>query len=136
MPIESNRVVKHNKPDIVLFDNSNRVVIIAEVAVSWYTRLELQTQIKQNRYATNENYDEELNVPYPRGENLVKQLSLKGWNVKFGVIVIGACGESLPTIVEELDKIEINGKEAFKLIERMSRAAVLGSNRIIKQHLV
>ena len=56
--------------------------------------------------------------------------------MKFAAVIVGACGEMCESILEELNKIGISGFNASNCIERMSRAAVLGSNRIIKQHLV
>lgn len=134
-PIQTKAIIRHNKPDIVMYDTATKVVYVVEVAVSWYTRLELQRNIKHSRYAVNGNHDS-LDLPYPRGENLVKELSSEGWEVQFAVIIMGACGEACDNILEELAKIGIVNEIAKDCISRMSRSAVLGSNRIIKQHLV
>lgn len=135
-PIQTRAIIRHNKPDIVMYDSTTKVVYIVEVAVSWYTGLKLQWEIKHSRYAVNGNHNNDLVLPYPRGENLVKELSTGGWDVRFAVVIMGACGEACDNILEELEKVGIVGEDAIECIERMSRSAVLGSNRIIKQHLV
>lgn len=136
MPIQTKPIIRHNKPDIVLYDNRTKVAMIVEIAVSWHSRLEQQRELKQSRYMVNGNYEDDLHFPYPRGDNIVRELSTTGWEVKFAVIIVGACGEMCESILEELDKIGISGVDVRNYIERMSRSAVLGSNRIIKQHLV
>lgn len=136
MPIQTKAVVKHNKPDIVFFDLVRRKATIVEVAVSWFTRLEQQKALKLNRYSINGNHDEELKVPYPRGDNVVKDLSNQGWAVELFIIVVGACGEMSIGVFETLEKMGLSRREAEDTMERMGRSAALGSNRIIKQHLV
>lgn len=136
MPIQTRSIIRHNKPDIVFYDCVAKVVHVVKIAVSWHTRLEQQKELKHSRYTVNGNHEDELNFPYPRGDNITRDLSSTGWEVKFVAVIVGACGEMCEDILEELDKIGISGVDARDCIERMSRAAVLGSNRIIKQHLV
>jgi len=89
-PIQTRTIVRHNKPDLVVFDKVKKTALIIEVAVSWFTGLERQKQIKINHYCINGNYNEELALPYPRGDNLVKELNSAGWSVTFLPVVIGA----------------------------------------------
>ncbi len=89
-PIQTRTIIRHNKPDLVVFDKVKKTALIIEVAVSWFTGLERQKQIKINHYCINGNYNEELALPYPRGDNLVKELNSAGWSVTFLPVVIGA----------------------------------------------
>lgn len=134
-PVQTFETVKHNKPDMILFDLSSHKATVIEIAISWYTRLEQQRELKRSRYTINGNYDEDLSFPYPSGNNICRELRAQGWETRFIGIVIGACGEMSLGLVEELDKIGINRLDALDCIERMSRAAALGSNRIVKNHL-
>lgn len=60
--IQTDLVVRHNKPDLVLFDLPSKEVKIIEVAISWHTRLEHQKALKINRYTVNGNLEEEPQV--------------------------------------------------------------------------
>ena len=51
-------------------------------------------------------------------------------------VVIGATGEVLLGLLEELkDKLSLNTKASLKLLERLQRSAVLGTSRIVQNHL-
>ena len=134
-PVQCNAIIRHNKPDIVLYDEVEKSAVIVEVAVSWHTRMEQQKALKLNRYTVNGN-EEGLSLPYPKGESLLTELVARGWKVRFIPVVIGACGEVSKGLLEELEGLGLGGAEALDCIEHMSRSSVLGSNRIIKQHLV
>ena len=66
-PVQTRAIVRHNKPDLIAFDKVRKTALIIEVAVSWFTGIEKQIEIKRNRYCVNGNYTEELQLPYPRG---------------------------------------------------------------------
>ena len=135
-PIQTRTVIRHNKPDLVVFHKVNKSALIIEVAVSWFTGMEKQRKIKINRYSVNGNYDDVLATPYPPGDNLVKELKTAGWDVTFLVVVIGTSGEVLLDFKEELkDKLSLTNQASLKLIERLQRSATLGSSRIVKNHL-
>jgi Reverse transcriptase (RNA-dependent DNA polymerase) len=135
-PIQTRTVIRHNKPDLVAFHKVNKTALVIEVAVSWFTGLEKQKQIKINRYSVNGNYEDVLATPYPTGDNLIKELKSAGWHVTFLVVVVGATGEVLLDLKEELkDKLCLTSQASLKLIERLQRSAVLGTSRIIQNHL-
>lgn len=135
-PIQTKTIIRHNKPDLVVLDEVNKTALIIEVAVSWFTGLEKQKQIKINRYSVNGNCEDELTLPYPRGDNLVKELSSMGWKVTFLPVVIGAVGEVLLDLKEEIKiKLCLSTQATLKLIERLQRSAVLGSSRVVQNHL-
>jgi hypothetical protein len=135
-PVQTKTIIRHNKPDIVIFDKVAKTAIIIEFAVSWFTGIGRQIEIKRNRYCVNGNYEDELKVPYPNGDNLFRELQNSGWKVSFVVVVIGACGEISLGMNDQIRTcLGISQKEAEDCIERMERSAVLGSSRIIKNHL-
>lgn len=135
-PVQTKTVIRHNKPDIIAFDKIGKTAKVIEVAVSWFTGIVKQTEIKRNRYCVNGNWEEELELPYPRGDNLQRELQSQGWKVTFYPIVIGACGEVLSNLPEQLQNIlNTNHQNVEKCIERLQRSAVLGTSRVIKNHL-
>jgi hypothetical protein len=135
-PIQTRTIIRHNKPDLVIFDKVKKTALIIEVAVSWFTGIEKQKQIKINRYCVNSNCDDELTLPYPRGDNLMKELNSSGWSVTFLPVVIGATGEVLLDFKDEIkDKLSLTTQASLKLIERLQRSAVLGTSRIVQNHL-
>jgi len=133
-PIQTNAIIRHNKPDIVLYDLKLKHAPVVEVAVSWHTRLEQQRQLKLHRYTVDGNIDE-VTTPFTSGENIERDLISQKWKVTFVRIVIGACGEVCKEVLGGLGRLGLTGKDAGDCIKHMSRSAVLGSNRLIKNHL-
>lgn len=131
-PIQCNAIVKHNKPDIVLYDNQHKRAIVVEVAVSWHTRIEQQRQLKLARYTVNGNED---GTTQNRGDCIRSELTSQGWKVEFIPVVIGTCGEVSKSLAAELANIGMGAKDIQDCTEHMSRSAVLGTNRIVKNHL-
>jgi hypothetical protein len=135
-PIQTKAIVRHNKPDIVIYDKISRKCTVIEVAVSWFTGITRQTEIKTNRYCVNGNWEDELQVPYPRGDNILKELCSEGWKTDFLPVVVGACGEVLIGLADQMvEHLQISKSKAEDCIERMERSAVLGTSRIIQNHL-
>jgi hypothetical protein len=135
-PVQTKAIIRHNKPDIVAFDKSNTTALIIEVAVSWFTGIDRQIDIKRNRYCVNGNWDKELELPYPRGDNILRELQTAGWKTTFIPVVIGATGEISPVLYDELQAaLGLSGEATASCIERLQRSAVLGTSRIIKNHL-
>jgi len=134
--VQTKTIIRHNKPDIIVFDKIGKTALIIEVAVSWFTGIEKQINIKMNRYCINGNWEDELKLPYPRGDNLLRELQTTGWKATFLPVVIGATGEVLPNLIEDMQvKLGFSREATEKCIERMQRSAVLGTSRIIKNHL-
>jgi hypothetical protein len=135
-PVQTRSIVRHNKPDLIAFDKIGRTALIVEVAVSWFTCIARQIEVKRNRYCVNGNWEDELTLPYPRGDNLVSDLSARGWKVTFLPVVIGATGEVLSDLKEKVSVcLGLNGEATMKLIERLQRSAVLGTSRVVRNHL-
>jgi hypothetical protein len=135
-PVQTKKIIRHNKPDIILFDKIKKTALIIEFAVSWFTGIERQMDIKTNRYCVNGNYDQDLNVPYPSGDNLLRELQTAGWDTSFLPIVIGATGEVLQGLSEKIKvSLGVSSEAADDCIERMQRSTALGTSRIIKNHL-
>lgn len=135
-PVQTKTIIRHNKPDIIVFDKISKSATIVEFAISWFTGMERQIDIKTNRYCVNGNWDQDLKVPYPRGDNLLRELQTQGWKTTFLPIVIGATGEVLLNLLGEIkDKLGFSSEASINCIERMQRSSVLGTSRIIKNHL-
>ena len=134
--MQTRTIIRHNKPDLIVFDKVKKTALIIEVAVSWFTGIERQKELKTNRYCVNGNWTDELTFPYPRGENLVFELSTTGWNVTFLPIIIGATGEVLLDLKDEIkDKLSLSVQASLRVIERLQRSAVLGTSRVVRNHL-
>jgi hypothetical protein len=48
-PVQTRTIIRHNKPDLILFHKINKTALIIEVAVSWFTGIERQVELKTNR---------------------------------------------------------------------------------------
>ncbi|CAM2721309.1 unnamed protein product [Rotaria socialis] len=135
-PVQTKALIRHNKPDIIVFNKPNKTALIIEVAVSWFTGIERQVQIKTSRYCVNSNWEHDMKLPYPLGDNLQRELQTAGWKVTFLPVVIGTVGEVLSNLKGDLgEKIGLDENAAADCLERMQRSAVLGTSRIIKNHL-
>lgn len=131
-------IMKHNKPDIVLVNKKDKKMIIIEIGVAHVSRMRHQKLLKYQRYAVNSQKQPDENVlPYPDGPNLVGDLqdSLQS-DVTFFAMIVGVCGEHLKETEKELEEIfGMNRKERQQILERTSRCAVLGTSRIVKNHM-
>ena len=142
--VVSRRILKHNRPDIVVFDKEGKRIQIVEISCTWYTILLDMYRVKFHKYATNsmvENVWEELNTDTPHVDlNLMGQIDeAHGKEYKNGVkvvpIVVGVCGEVVPRITKDLKELGFSGRKVPELVERMQRGAVLGTSRLVRAHL-
>lgn len=137
------RELKYNKPDIVVFDKLTNTITVIEVCCCWYENMLSQHRIKYHKYATNSIVEDilELDTDNPRpGLNLMGQLGeLYGKENNNGIrvipVIVGACGEVLPGFDETIRSIGFSRKESSDLIEKLERAAVLGTSRLLRAHL-
>ncbi|CAF1317723.1 unnamed protein product [Rotaria magnacalcarata] len=135
-PVQTKAIIRHNKPDIIVFDKIKRTALIIEIAVSWFTGISRQKAIKENRYCVNGNREDDLALPYPWGDNLQREMQTAGWKVSFLPIIIGATGEVLSELKPSMmTMLGLTREQTEYCIERMQRSAVLGTSRIIKNHL-
>lgn len=135
-PIHVKTSIRYTKPDIVIIDKRSREAHLIEIGVSWYTRLPSQWLRKKYKYERNGTIPEDTTPDqWGAGPNLVAAMKsdLK-IDAKVYPIIIGACGEVAPecreTLAELLPKPGHN-----QLIERLERAAILGTHMIVKRHL-
>lgn len=135
-PIHVRNQVGHNKPDILWIEKASKKAFMIEVSVSWYTRLVNQEKRKTNKYTVNGNLPEDTPVDsYTPGRNLVKELKEdRGIECEFIPLVIGASGEVSPNFRRYLARLGLPDSLEW-MMERMQRHAVLGSNRILLNHL-
>lgn len=131
-PMQTLSPIKHNRPDLVVFDKRRRQITIFEVRVSWYSCMKEQLRAKEYKYAINSN--EEEGGSY-HGRNLVGEL-MKLYRQKVNLIpvIIGVTGEIEKTLPSRLRQV-FGEKRTWNLIERLSRSAVQGTSRIVKAHL-
>ncbi|MGL5043220.1 MAG: RNA-directed DNA polymerase [Culicoidibacterales bacterium] len=130
--------MKHNKPDIVLFDKIKKNILIIEVSVAAMIGIEQQRQIKTNRYTVNSTeVKNETKTPYENGFNLISDMQ-KNYKQKvtFVPAIVGTCGEYIKQTYIDLKKgLNLNEKQTKNLMERMARAATINTSRIIQNHL-
>ncbi|KAK6019317.1 reverse transcriptase [Ostertagia ostertagi] len=128
--------LKHNRPDLLVWDRRAERIWIIEISVSWYTRVLAQERRKLGKYAVNSTLPEETGPDgFHPGPNLraVLQKDRKS-RVDVVPIVLGACGEVTPNLRQYIRSLELRDN-ASDLIERMQRCAILGTNRLVKCHL-
>ncbi|VDD85484.1 unnamed protein product, partial [Enterobius vermicularis] len=138
MPVQTREPMVHRKPDIVLYDGEQKIVIVVEVSVPFVSGISHQIQLKTNRYTVNSMRQEDDNdLPYRPGPNLCSDLhDTTGWEVRFIPVVIGTSGEIPKGLYQKLQtSFDILPVKARQVIERMSREAALGTSRILKTHL-
>lgn len=136
--IQTKTVLCHRKPDIVVFDKKAHCITVIEVSVASLNSLQHQREVKINRYKVNSTRQEDANkVPYEAGPNLIADLrATYGQEVRFLPFVIGVSGEVLKGTVQEVTHVlEMTAEEVRKLMERCQRAAVIGTSRIVKNHM-
>jgi len=95
-------IIRHNKSDLIAFDKIRKTALIIEFVVSWSIGIGKQIELKRNCYCVNGNWDNKLKFPYPRGDNLVSELTSKGWKVTLLPMVIGATGEILSDLKDQI----------------------------------
>ena len=129
--------IMHRKPDIVLIDDGKKLITVIEVSVALATNMERQRRLKLNRYTINSNIeDDETRARYPPGPNLVGNLmSQYGYDVSFIPVVVGVCGEHLEVTARDLrEKLHLSNASSLRVLERLSRSAVIGTSRIVRAH--
>lgn len=136
--IQTSAVMDHRRPDITVIDRGAKKIWLIEVSVAWMTNIKNQIEIKKNRYTVNSlRQEDETRVPYERGANLREDVELRySMPTKFIPIVIGTQGEVLHETCSAIRELpEFRACDYEPLLGRLTRAAVLGTSRIIKHHL-
>lgn len=136
--IQTKALMDHRKPDLVVFYNNEQRILIIEVSVAHMTGLEHQRQLKINRYTVNSlKQDNENDLPYKAGPNLLADMRERlRQEVEFLPFVIGTTGEIPQGMFEDiLQKLRMKRGEALKLLERCQRGCIIGTSRIVRNHL-
>ncbi|VDO89863.1 unnamed protein product [Haemonchus placei] len=128
--------LKHDRPDILVWDKRNKAIWIIEISVSWYSRLLTQEQRKLGKYAVNSTLPEDTGPDgFHPGPSLKSVLQKdRKCRVEVVPIVVGACGEVTPNLRRHILALRLRD-DPDEIIERLERSAVLGTNRLIKCHL-
>lgn len=129
--------VRHDCPDIMLVDKLESKVYICEIGISWAFGeggLNLMELRKYSKYARNSMLDENHELPYPPGNSLKFEVeSLYKARAIVLPIVIGACGEVSYKLSEYMAELPLS-RPIDIVMERLQRAAILGTHRIICRH--
>lgn len=129
----------HNRPDIVFIDKMKRKIFIIEVRVSWPTSIIKAERSKYIKYAVNSclpTADPDPDEVTHAGENLQQQLThIHRMPAKTIPVVIGVHGEISKNTYTNLAQLGITPEENETLINGLSKAAALGTYRIIRAHL-
>ena len=142
--VVTRKVLKCNRPDMVLFDKGTRKVFVIEFSCTWFTVLAKQHRVKVHKYATNSMTQkpwEDLGGDSPQPDrNLLGELGeLYGKEYPGGMeviaVVIGVSGEVLPNLPVDLGKLGFNQRQIIELVEKFQREAVIGTSRLIRAHL-
>jgi hypothetical protein len=136
--IDTVNPVTHCVPDLVIFDQTERLITVIEVSVAWFTGLTLAEDRKYRKYCVNGELPDAYDGPEVVGPNLMAELkeTYRNYKAVFIPVVIGACGEITKRLSEEgFEKLGLPEGQRVHLIARMSRSAVLGTDRIIRTHL-
>lgn len=138
-PFQTTKKLHHNRPDLVLLDRSKKRVTIIEVAVADPSNMLRQLDIKRVRYQVNSEgpVDHTNYRAKNHGANLVEELGRKfRATTRFLPVIIGTAGEVLTGTLQNIkEELQIDERTGMRLLERLQRSAVLGSSRIIKNHL-
>lgn len=129
--------LKHDRPDVVLIDRGVGRVYIFEVAVTWFDRLKSSTERKYQKYAVNSCLDGGAQLPYPVGDSLAGEVQkLLGLATEVLPVVVGACGEMLPSLRRYLSRVpRLKDGDITTLLERLGRTVAIGTSRVLRAHL-
>ncbi|VDO05992.1 unnamed protein product [Haemonchus placei] len=135
-PVYTSEGLKHNRPDILVWDRQEKHIWIIEISVSWFTRISSQEQRKVFKYSVNSTLPEDTALgDFRPGPNL-KAVLQKDRKSRVDVIpiVLGTCGECTPALRQYVQSLKLPDRTSF-ILEKLARAAVLGTNRLVKCHL-
>ena len=107
MNIQTDHVIEHRRPDIVVIDKDNKRALLIDIAVPADARMEEKEQEKMDRY-----------------QDLARELK-KSWKVETKVIpiVVGALGIVAKCLEKNMKKAGANAT-----IELLQKAALLGTS--------
>ncbi len=141
---EKCKPLKCRRPDLVVFDKIQRRIIVVEVGVPWFGRLDDMFYIKYHKYATDGTVEDEMELLNMRDSaarpNLKHELGVMyGKDFPAGVsvvpVIIGTCGEVKSNVIEQIKSIGfVKLGEAESILVRMQIATIQGTSRLVKAH--
>ncbi|CAD6200333.1 unnamed protein product [Caenorhabditis auriculariae] len=125
-----------NRPDIVLVDHSAGKVLMVEVAVCWPTRIRQMEEFKVRKYEQVYQISQALEGGGEQEASLCSILSAQfQCAAKVVPFVIGCCGEVSKDASAYLRELGLTDKQVLTCMELAGRSAVLGTDRVIRNHL-
>ena len=117
LPVTTPVKVKHNRPDIIFWDNDEKKCIIIDVCVPLDVNLSKQYQTKRDNYTP-----------------LISQLQRIYPTYRYSIVpvIVGALGTVPKIITEDLKKIGIEKDKIDSVSKRIQKLALLGSLKIMK----
>ena len=110
------------RPDLLVFFKEKKKLVTVEKTCPWEARMRVAYQEKCRKYML---LAQDLKAQYP------------GWKVRQCTLVMGVLGSfEKDTYVKELTELFIEDKETLNnVLSEVQRATLMGSNRVIKNHL-
>lgn len=130
--------LKHNRPDLVVFDRERKKIFVLEVSVAWYSAMGLSYTNKLHRYARNSNHEFVTTGVCPSGVNLAGELR-KLYRDSFpnGVevmpFIMGPTGELHSKFYSHLCEL-LETSDVSWWIEKIQRACVLGTDYTVRSY--
>ena len=106
-------MLQHRKPDIVILDETSRVIVIAEVTVCFDLYFEYSFPAKCDRY-----------------QDLCDFLLAKGWKTSLKVLCFGALGCIKKDVYGSLRNIGFGKAKVKELLAWCSISNIIGANYI------
>ena len=114
--------ISARRPDMLVFFKKKKKLVVVEQTCPWEARLTEAYREKCVKYLP---LVQDLNAQYP------------GWKVRQCTLVMGVLGSfEKDTYVKELSELFIEDKDVLNNLQaEVQRATLMGSNRVIKNHL-
>ena len=116
-PLQTPKKIKHNRPDIVIWDRNRTTCTIVEVGVPLDFNIASRQRNKADKYMP---LMSELQQMYP------------GFKYQVAPIILGALGTVPNRLKEELLKLNIAEDQVRNVIKRLQKTAIIGSIKIMK----
>ena len=112
--------VKHNKPDIVVWDKDNKICNIVDICVPLDENVHAQEKTKNDIYV-------QLAVALKR--------MYPDYQYKIVPIVLGATGLITTSLVKNMKELKFSDTSIKEILPKMQRKALIGSMRVLKSAL-
>ena len=120
IPIKTCTKLKHNRPDIVMWDHNSKVCTLVEIACPLDVNIIGKEKEKEIMYG-------------PLIRNM--QLMYPAYSFVFVPIIIGATGSVAKTLEEQLSKLGLSRKNLPRLISKLQERTASGTVKIVKTFL-